>query len=82
MTRPPDLTRRHTITVEEAAVVLGVSRNSAYQAVADGVLEVIRVGRRILVLVAPLERKLGITTPPQVDGPSNVTSLVSVRRIA
>jgi len=77
-----DLTGRYTITVEEAAQVLGVSRNAAYQAANDGELDVIRVGRRILVLVAPLERRLGITTRAASDRPTNVISLVSVRRIA
>lgn len=82
MNRRPDLSGRYTITVEEAAEVLGLSRNSAYQAVNDGALDVIRVGRRILVLVAPLERRLGITTPSSSAGSRSVVSLTSVRRIA
>jgi excisionase family DNA binding protein len=82
MSHRPELTGRYTITVEEAAEVLGVSRNSAYQAAADGTLPVIRVGRRILVLVGPLEGMLGVTTPRHSEGPGNVTSLATVRRIA
>jgi excisionase family DNA binding protein len=81
MTPPPDLTGRYTITVEEAAKVLGISRNKAYQAVNDGVLEHRRFGGRIVVLVAPLERLLGITPPPRPDGPGNVASLTTARWI-
>ena len=46
-------------TVEEAAEVLQISRNSAYEAVREGQIPSTRVGRRILVLWGPLMRKLG-----------------------
>ena len=49
---------RQTLTVEEAAAVLGIGRNSAYQAVASGQLPVIRIGRRLLLPRAALERLL------------------------
>jgi len=49
---------RQTLTVEEAARVLGLGRNSAYQAVERGDLPVLRVGRRLLVRPAALERLL------------------------
>jgi excisionase family DNA binding protein len=82
MNRMPELSGRYTITVEEAAKVLGISRNLAYQAVNHGVLEHIRVRGRILVPVEPLLRLLGIAPPPRSDDPGNVASLTTVRRIA
>ena len=47
-----------TLTVDEAAKILGVGRNSAYQAIARGELPVIRVGKRLLVPKAALEKLL------------------------
>ena len=38
-----------TITVEDAARLLGISRGLAYEAVRRGELPVIRLGRRLLV---------------------------------
>ena len=49
---------RQTMTVEEAAQCLGLSRNSAYQAVRTGAIPAIRVGRRILVPTHALESLL------------------------
>ncbi|MBI3927909.1 MAG: helix-turn-helix domain-containing protein [Armatimonadetes bacterium] len=46
---------RKTFTVIEAAVCLGVSRNTAYRAVRDGTIPSIRVGRRIVVPAHALE---------------------------
>jgi excisionase family DNA binding protein len=48
------------MTVPEAARVLGIGRDAAYRAAARGELPTLRVGRRILVPVAALERLLGI----------------------
>lgn len=48
------------MTVPEAARVLGIGRDAAYRAAARGDLPTLRVGRRILVPVAALERLLGI----------------------
>ena len=53
---------RQTLTVEEAAALLGIGRNSAYQAVAAGQIPVIRIGRRLLVPRAALERLLAVTS--------------------
>ena len=47
------------LTVEEAAVLLRIGRQSAYQAVRAGEIPTIRVGRRLLVPRARLERMLG-----------------------
>ena len=49
---------RVVMTVEEAAEFLRISRPSAYQAVKKGDIPIIRIGRRILVPVAALERLL------------------------
>ena len=40
---------RKTMTVEEAAIELGISRNSAYEAVKRGEIPVLKIGRRLLV---------------------------------
>ena len=48
-----------TISVEEAAVLLGVSRSAAYRAAKAGQLRTFRMGRRLLVPTAPLLRMLG-----------------------
>ncbi len=47
--------KRKTITVTEAAVWLGISRQTAYQEVRTGTIPSIRLGRRILVPVHALE---------------------------
>ena len=48
-----------TIKVEEAAMLLGISRSAAYRAVKSGQLQTFRMGRRLLVPTAPLLRMLG-----------------------
>lgn len=50
--------KRLTLTVEEAAEILGLSRAFAYEAVRRGEIPSIRIGRRILVPRAALERLL------------------------
>ena len=50
--------RRLCVTVPEAAEMLGVSRNFAYQLVREGKLPSIRFGKRILIPRAALERML------------------------
>jgi excisionase family DNA binding protein len=47
---------RATITVEAAAKRLGIGRNQAYAAAARGEIPVIRIGKRLLVPIAALER--------------------------
>ena len=54
-----------TYTVEEAARVLGISRGSAYEAVRRGDLPVLKIGKRLLVPRAMLER---ILNDPQRGG--------------
>jgi excisionase family DNA binding protein len=48
-----------TLTVEEAAGILGVSRGTAYEAVRSGELPSVRLGRRLLIPRARLLQLLG-----------------------
>ncbi len=64
-TRPIPSTPRLTLTVEEAAEALGISRALAYEAVKRGEIPRIRIGKRILVPKAQLDRLL---TNGQPDG--------------
>ena len=54
---------RWTVTVEEAAQMLGISRSSAYECVRRGELRAVRLGRRLVVPRAGLEALLGIDEP-------------------
>ncbi len=54
-----------TISITEAAALLGIGRNQAYQAAARGELPVLRLGRRLLVPTAPLQRMLGLADVDQ-----------------
>ena len=49
---------RKTFTVEEAAKVLGIGRQKAYELAREGKLPVLRLGKRILVPRIALERML------------------------
>jgi excisionase family DNA binding protein len=55
---PESKTQRQTLTVEEAGVLLGVGRNSAFKAARLGQIPTIRVGRRLLVPRAAFQRLL------------------------
>lgn len=55
------------MTVEEAAIVLGISRTFAYEAVARGEIPCIRIGRRILVPRVDLNRLLESAGAPGTD---------------
>jgi excisionase family DNA binding protein len=59
---------RQTLTVEEAARILGIGRNSAYEAARRGELPVIRIGHRYVVPRVALERLL--SAPAQRDAPT------------
>ena len=50
-----------TMTVEEAAVVLGIARSTAYELVRAGDIESIRLRRRIVIPVAHLAERLGVS---------------------
>jgi hypothetical protein len=60
-----ELAERLTVTIPEAAEILGVDPDAAYRAVKRGEFPVptIRVGRRIVVPAAPLRAVLGIDSP-------------------
>lgn len=61
----PNPSTKPTLSVDEAAAVLGVCRASLYRAIHDGQCPVVRIGRRMLVPTAPLLRILG-SLPPAV----------------
>ena len=48
-----------TMTIPEAAQLLGVSRSAGYRAVTRGEIPTIRIGRRLLVPTAKLHTLLG-----------------------
>ena len=54
---------RATITVTEAAHVLGISRSTAYELVHAGTLPALRLGRRIVVPTHALEELLDSARP-------------------
>jgi excisionase family DNA binding protein len=47
-----------TIKIEEAGKVLGISRNTAYEAARSGELPTIKIGKRLLVPKVALDRLL------------------------
>jgi len=63
------LLARPTCTVSEAAIVLGISRDSAYRACRAGQIETLRLGKRLVVPTALLRLKLGLdgTAPTQTS---------------
>lgn len=66
-TRYPAETRAKTMSVEEAGRWLGISRNSAYEAVKRGEIPTIKIGRLLLVPVAPFERMLGLSVSTSAE---------------
>jgi excisionase family DNA binding protein len=49
---------RRTANISQAAKVLGIGRNQAYEAARRGEIPTIRIGKRLLVPLAALERML------------------------
>lgn len=49
-----------TVTVDQAARLLGISRTSAYELVHTGEIYALRLGRRLVVPVAWLAEQLGL----------------------
>ena len=68
-----ELLARPTITVREAAEVLGIGESLAYDAVKSGEIKGFRIGNRLLVPTAPLRHLLGLEEEP-FDPPAEVTT--------
>ncbi|HYI30320.1 MAG TPA: hypothetical protein VD863_20970 [Bradyrhizobium sp.] len=60
--RITELLSRPSLTPEQTREIIPLSRNGIYDAIKRGDIEVIRMGRRIVVPTAPLRRKLGMAT--------------------
>ena len=60
-------TKKKTLTVPEAAEILGIGRSSAYEAARRGEIPTIRIGKLLLVPTAQLDRMLA-------GGAGNVTT--------
>jgi excisionase family DNA binding protein len=58
-TVPPE---HRVVTLSEAAAILRISRGSAYEAAKRKEIPTIRIGRRLLVPAAALERMLAVNT--------------------
>ncbi|MEV0152064.1 helix-turn-helix domain-containing protein [Nonomuraea sp. NPDC050733] len=56
----PGPLQRPTMTVREAAAVLGIDRGAAYDAVRRGELPALRIGRKIIIPTAPVRAMLGL----------------------
>jgi hypothetical protein len=54
-----DWRNKSTVTIEEGAPFIGVSRGPAYAAARTGEIPTLRIGKRLLVPVAALRRLLG-----------------------
>ncbi len=52
--------KKLTVTIDEAAVALGIGRNSAYAAARTGEIPTIKVGKRVLVPIGALEKMLNV----------------------
>ncbi len=63
--RHADLDKRLCITVTEAAAMLGLSRNFAYDLVKQKQLPVIKFGKRLLIPRVALEKMLAKDTENQ-----------------
>ncbi|WP_395156138.1 helix-turn-helix domain-containing protein [Ilumatobacter sp.] len=59
-----------TMTVSEAAILLGISRSNAYECVRLGSIPSIRLGRRIVVPTHAINALLASVTPNVVDNGS------------
>jgi excisionase family DNA binding protein len=62
--RVPDPARTPTMTVEQVAEALGISRASAYEAAKTGEIPSIKIGRRVVVPTAAVRRMLLLDETP------------------
>lgn len=58
MSNEPTPPERRVVTLNEAAAILRISRGSTYEAAKRKEIPTIRIGRRLLVPTAALERML------------------------
>jgi excisionase family DNA binding protein len=58
MTHPTPVSEPRVVTLDEAAKILRISRGSAYEAAKRKEIPTIRIGRRLLVPAAALDRML------------------------
>jgi excisionase family DNA binding protein len=72
----PDPRVQPTLTVEEAAVILGIGRGTAYEAVQTGALPGLRIGRRLLIPTAAIHRLLGFPLPELVPEPPDGLAMI------
>lgn len=56
----PDPISRPTMSVEDAGRIFGMGRSSAYEAVRNGDLPVIRIGKKLVVSTAVVRRMLSL----------------------
>lgn len=56
-----------TISIDEAAGILGISSRAAYRAASKGELPTVRLGRRLLVPTPRLLAMLGVNSGPVVS---------------
>ena len=68
--RKAPLIECQTISVEDAGKVLGIARNTAYAAARTGQIPVVRIGRKIRVPKAALQRLLDCKAVPGLGEPS------------
>lgn len=73
-----------TLTVEQAAKVLGIGRSTAYELVHTGAIPSLRLGRRIVVPTARLAEQLGLVAadiriPVRPDSARATSPAVSAR---
>jgi excisionase family DNA binding protein len=61
----PGTSERLTLSVEQAAAALGISRASAYEAVHRGEIPHIKIGKRMLIPRASLDRLLASADQPR-----------------
>ena len=64
-----------TVSVGDAAVLLGISRTSAYECVRSGELRAIRLGRRLVVPRVAIDELLAGTTPNTAPASSSDTAI-------
>ncbi len=62
---------KRTYSIPEAAKVLGIGRTAAYEAARMGQIPTIRIGKRILVPIAALDRLLSLEPNKRTEGDFN-----------